>query len=313
MEDLDFEDSSLDGIKGNDIDDELEELEDILTELDAYEKKKLDEGKREQAVLPGGAKKNSALQQALQQVKEAYARDACAHTLTFSAVRSRQALTCFCDRASCKWLWHTASRKIGLPAQVSEGASKLDLSHWSIRLANDGVSVLAESLQRTQRQQLLSIILNNNDIGPAGATSLSSALSKNATLTRISLTSNVLGDSGAGAIARALKSNNTLRSLDLEENGIGQQGATALAEALVTNRGLESLHLSENPFGDAGAVSLGNSLSLNSTLVTMWLGGNNIGLAGGRALSESLKKNSTLKTLHLGTPRLGHAVSLSSL
>jgi len=200
-----------------------------------------------------------------------------------------------------------------LRLQVREGASKLDLSHWSIRLANDGVSVLAESLQRMQRMQLSSIILNNNDIGPAGATSLSSALSKNATLTRISLTSNVLGDSGAGAIAKALKSNNTLRSLDLEENGIGQQGATALAEALVTNRGLESLHLSENPFGDPGAVSLGNSLTLNSTLITLWLGGNNIGLAGGRALSESLKKNSTLKTLHLGTPRIGHAVTLSSL
>jgi hypothetical protein len=81
MEDdnLDLEDSTLDGIKGDDIDDELEELEDILTELDAYEKKKLDEGKREQAVLPGGAKKNSALQQALQQVKDGCPHPRCMH------------------------------------------------------------------------------------------------------------------------------------------------------------------------------------------------------------------------------------------
>jgi len=78
---IDLEDSTLDGIKGDNIDDELEELEDILTELDAYEKKKLDEGKREQAVLPGGAKKNSALQQALQQVKDDHTRDACMRDL----------------------------------------------------------------------------------------------------------------------------------------------------------------------------------------------------------------------------------------
>ena len=76
---IDLEDSTLDGIKGDNIDDELEELEDILTELDAYEKKKLDEGKREQAVLPGGVRKNSALQQALQQVKDAHTRHACMH------------------------------------------------------------------------------------------------------------------------------------------------------------------------------------------------------------------------------------------
>lgn len=56
-------------ISGTDIDEELEELEDILTELDAYEKKKEDESKKQNAVLPGGSKKNSALQAALKQVR----------------------------------------------------------------------------------------------------------------------------------------------------------------------------------------------------------------------------------------------------
>jgi len=249
-----------------------DDIEDILTELDAYDDKieesaarhseERGEGQpasgRPPAQLPGGSRKNSALQAAMKQVRD--------------------------------------------------GASRLDLSHWSIRLGNDGVGALAESLQRVAKGRLSEIRLNGNDIGPKGGAPVAAALKDNSSLTRLHLTANQLGDSGTTAIAEALRTNACLKHLDLEGNNIGPSGATAIAEALMVNQGLESLHLSDNAILDAGAAALGNALVANSKLETLWLDGNKVGVSGGASLSKALQHNKTLKTLHLGTPRVGATV-----
>ncbi len=237
--------------------DEMDDIEDILKELDAYEK---DEQGKKKASVAG--KKGSALQAALFQVREG-------------------------DR------------------------SILDLSHWSIRLGNDGVCPLAESLQRGN-QRLTSVLLDCNDIGPKGATALATMLQSNRTLTRLHLSSNAISDSGAASIASALRANSTLTCLNLDSNSIGASGASSLAEALKANRGLESLYLSDNNILDSGASAFAGALNANSCLTTLWIDGNKIGVAGGCALSAALKNNSVVHTIHLGSPKVGSSIHVYS-
>jgi len=191
--------------------------------------------------------------------------------------------------------------------QVRDGASKLDLSHWSIRLGIQGSIALAELLRRP-KLNLTTILLNCNEIGPKGSATLSEALKDNVTVTKLDLSSNNILDAGASSIADFLKVSTMLKKLELEDNGIGPPGAIALAQSLKVNSVLESLHLGENGLTDLGATCLADSLSANTALQTLWLAGNKIGNAGAGALNSGLSNNSSLKTLYLGSPRPGCTV-----
>ena len=76
--------------------------------------------------------------------------------------------------------------------------------------------------------------LSLNNVGPAGAESLATALKTNKTLTNLYLSQNDLGPAGAESLATALKTNTTLTNLDLSRNNVGPAGAASLATALET-------------------------------------------------------------------------------
>merc|ERR1711957_977493 len=58
------------------------------------------------------------------------------------------------------------------------------------------------------------------------------------------LNGNKIGDAGAVAIADALRVNGSLDTLDLSNNKLGDAGAVAIADALRVNGSLDTLYLS---------------------------------------------------------------------
>lgn len=111
----------------------------------------------------------------------------------------------------------------------------------------------------------------NNAVTSEGATSLARLLA-NRTLRELNLYMNELGDAGATSISKALKGDSRLRSLDLGGNNIGVEGAKALSEALSGNKTLSSLELGYNPIGPAGAAALAGALKHSSRVKTLKLG-----------------------------------------
>jgi len=189
--------------------------------------------------------------------------------------------------------------------EVTNGAAKLDLAHYSIREHDVGMEALAGLLKRPS-SQLSTVSLSSSDIGPKAAATLWAALEHNTKITKLDLTNNTkMGDDGATSMAHALQSNRCLRWLDVENCGIQAPGGIAIAGALQVNKGLQSLHLSDNFLTDACATRLAEALEENTTLAVLWLDNNKIGAKGAAAFAASLPKNKSLTTLHLGTPRVG--------
>jgi len=132
------------------------------------------------------------------------------------------------------------------------------------------------------------LILNDNEIGDAGAWALAAALTINDRLQTLSLNGNSIGTGGVSALAKALTANHTLtevcpghdRRLDhvyaltvapyaqlaLNGNAVGDAGASALAEMLTVNSALQGLKLSDSSVGDAGASALAKALASNRAL-----------------------------------------------
>ncbi|XP_068725711.1 uncharacterized protein [Montipora capricornis] len=154
---------------------------------------------------------------------------------------------------------------------------------------------------------LTTLDLRENDIGAAGAESLSEALKVNTCLTILNLRDNKIGAAGAESLSEALKVNTCLTTLDLNWNKIGAAGAECLSEALKVNTCLTTLDLSANNIGAAGAESLSEALKVNTCLTTLELSWNKIGAAGAECLSEALKVNTCLTTLDLRENEIGDA------
>ena len=63
----------------------------------------------------------------------------------------------------------------------------------------------------------------------------------------------MIGNEGASSLSTALTANSSLTHLDLSGNGIGDNGASSLSTALTANSSLTHLDLSGNRIGDGGA------------------------------------------------------------
>jgi len=146
---------------------------------------------------------------------------------------------------------------------------------------------------------LKSLNLYDNKIGPAGALAIATALKTNTTLTSLNLGSNQIGTAGAIAIATALKANTTLTSLDLGNNQIGPVGAQAIATELKTNKTLTSLDLYYNDIGTVGAQALATALENHPTLTSLDIDGNQILSAGVKAIVIAFQNNPTLTILNI--------------
>jgi hypothetical protein len=119
---------------------------------------------------------------------------------------------------------------------------------------------------------LESVALVRAGIGPAGAASLGAALmlGANSSLLSLSLDCNAFGDAGARLLARGLLTNRTLRRLSLASTGIRADGALDIAS--VVNSPicvLEAVDLSGNDIGLVGLRALSVSALYSKTLAEL--------------------------------------------
>ena len=74
--------------------------------------------------------------------------------------------------------------------------------------------------------------LNDNKIGPSGASAIAGALKVNAVLTSCDLGNNGIGVEGAKALASALEVNGVLTKLDLQYTGLNEDSKQLLRNAV---------------------------------------------------------------------------------
>jgi Ran GTPase-activating protein (RanGAP) involved in mRNA processing and transport len=150
-----------------------------------------------------------------------------------------------------------------LCASPNSGLMALSLRHYGC--GDLGAKLVAQSLSR--RDSMVSINLECNKIGVAGAEALASYL-----------------------IAQAKKGTNSVRSLRLSYNCIGTEGAIALAEALTQTNTLAELTLKNNQIGPPGLLALGEALFRNNTLQVLSVFGNDFETDSGKLFMSVLER-----------------------
>jgi Ran GTPase-activating protein (RanGAP) involved in mRNA processing and transport len=130
----------------------------------------------------------------------------------------------------------------------------------------DQVATLATALEGNVA--LLSLVLEDNGLGPDSAVEVARILRRTA-LKTLNLAGNRILDEGAKAIADALPANSTLTSLNLEYNDITSVGVESVSQALMQNSSLEELSLASNDLRFGGMEQLADALAVNQTLVTL--------------------------------------------
>ena len=90
------------------------------------------------------------------------------------------------------------------------------------------------------------LLLDRNNLEPAGASVLGEMLRSNNVLQELHLRFSGLKAEGVKEIAAALQKNTCLEKLYLIANNLGSDGATALAEMLKVNTTLNMIDISDN-------------------------------------------------------------------
>lgn len=146
-----------------------------------------------------------------------------------------------------------------------------------------------ESLAKRMASGLLSLDLEDCNIGPVEAVPLANMLGPNCELRTLLLNRNKIGPEGAMLLANQLHCTR-LENLGLSSNRIGPSGAAALAEKLPQNTTLTWLSLAFNGLGPEGAAHIAPVFGLNMTLTAVHLMGNSMGTAGIDVLREVLEQ-----------------------
>ncbi|KAL0229657.1 hypothetical protein GEMRC1_009722 [Eukaryota sp. GEM-RC1] len=182
--------------------------------------------------------------------------------------------------------------------QVEEKKFVIDWSKLSSKLKN--------CYDQMVRNEVSTINLYNNSIGPEGAIAIAEALKVNSSLSTINLYNNSIGPEGAIAIAEALKVNSSVSTINLYNNSIGPEGAIAIAEALKVNSSVSTINLHSNSIGNEGAIAIAAALKVNSSVSTINLHSNSIGNEGAIAIAAALKVNSSVSTINLHSNSIGN-------
>ncbi|KAL7554593.1 hypothetical protein ACHAWF_018083, partial [Thalassiosira exigua] len=158
---------------------------------------------------------------------------------------------------------------------------------------------------------VITLSLNNNQIGDKGAASLASALGDNARLKHLELGSNIIGHVGAECFENALKQNDALETLVLDGNNIGDEGAACFTAALIMGSShLKRLDLRRNGIGIDGAKSLAEMFSRKNSLTELRLDDNIFGINEGRKIFDAaLEGIASNCKVQLGKDRLGKKVA----
>ena len=185
-------------------------------------------------------------------------------------------------------------------------------------LGNVHIACLTEAMK--VNTTLTQLLLYDNNIGAADATSLAEAMKVNTTLTQLDLSYNGIGAAGAASLAEVIKVNKTLTQLTLQDSNIGAAGAAFLAEAMEVNTTLTQLNLTFDRISPAGTASLAEAVKVNTTLTQLDLTSINIDVAGAASLAEALKVNTSLTELILryndvaavGSSSLAEAIKINT-
>lgn len=228
----------------------------------------------------------------------------------------------------------------GLDLSCPSSSNATRLETCSNALLKGDIEGLALALGKSSSQELTSIELRGNWLGPYGAALLSKALAGHASLVSLSLASCRIGDYGAMALVKVLSasappqlerldlSHNSVGDVgvrelsvlletdalpklayaDLSWNGIGPRGGRYLGSAIARNTGLLWLTLDWNGLMDRGARALGEGLATNTQLRTLSLEHNAIKNEGGRALANGLRTNGALIELRLDSNGISRAM-----
>ncbi|CAF3971783.1 unnamed protein product, partial [Adineta steineri] len=162
-------------------------------------------------------------------------------------------------------------------------------------LSLQGVQHLANALETNNT--LITLALNDNEIGDLGAQYLANILEQNTTLSSLDLSSNEIGDDGIAHLANALKQNKTLTTLFLGCIMIGSQGVHDLADALKQNEGLNALNIYRNHINNQGAQYIANALQQNQTLISLDMRYNDIDVQGAEYFVNALQVNKVTASL----------------
>ena len=117
------------------------------------------------------------------------------------------------------------------------------------------------------------------------------------------LSYNPIGDVGASLISEAVRKTATLKTLILYNCGITSRGAKDLSRTLAQNNSLEKLDIGENNLGDNGISHVAEALKQNKQLKELWIGGGVMTDRGAASLASALRVNNSLKMLHMGGPK----------
>eukprot|EP00754_Rhynchopus_humris_P020085 Rhum_TRINITY_DN14677_c26_g1::Rhum_TRINITY_DN14677_c26_g1_i1::g.109680::m.109680 len=137
-----------------------------------------------------------------------------------------------------------------------------------------------------------SLTLDDNQIGPQGATALVEAMRGSEALTSLELNHNRLCDAGAATLLNALQYTQRLTHLGLGANGI--HDLASLSASCLEDAALRSLSLRDNHLGVTGAIALGKAVRGATSLTALYVSNNRLGADGACVLLSALceQKNS---------------------
>jgi len=175
------------------------------------------------------------------------------------------------------------------------------LTHLSLSdcsLEDESVAVIADIMK--SNNQLKSIDLPNNLIGPQGAAYLMDGLIENQSVTRLTLDNNQLKDEGAQRLAAAVQLHPNLVELNLVGNAIGDAGVTFLCKSLILSQLKRDaphvfpvVNLAHNLVGDAGCAAIADLVIKNPTVRRLNLDHNIIADEGLKSLSRAISATNT--------------------
>ena len=181
---------------------------------------------------------------------------------------------------------------------------------------------LFESLQKNET--LLSLELENVEIGEEGSVQLSKFLRENGSLTQLELS--FCSIQSCSLLFEALKSNKVLKSLSFSNNKFENCAGFLLAQTIKENNSLETMNVSRNAFGESihnilhslisnrsiktfdceetmqnmsSHSSVVNLVSENRTLTKLGISENRIPEKTCRGIFEAMEENQTIKSLDI--------------
>ena len=173
----------------------------------------------------------------------------------------------------------------------------VDLSH------NDIGPAIAESIITAleHTNQLEQVLLRYNNIGQPGCDALASVVNVASSLKVLDVRGNKLKGEAIRKLLKAVAMSTTITQRGLAANDLGGAGTALVTSALEKNNFVTHLDLRQNDMAVDGATHLASLLERpQCVLKNLCLFGNRLGAEGTIALASGITRNRSLETLVLG-------------